>query len=122
MTATRPGRTTSGCTAPAESFKEHRESADKPALATRARAALGFLAGREERELALVTHKAFLTHVLNYGQPTDLQGRELAGRLEAATPLVDYGGDAELAASMRRPFENAELRTVIMRFGACMGA
>ena len=90
-----------------EAFTAHRESADLPALAARARSAFAWLAARPEREIAVVSHSAFYWNIFNMAR---------VGAAAGVAPLVDYGGDFELEAWLSSRFENAEMRSVICEF------
>ena len=90
-----------------QAFMAHRESADLPALAMRARRAFGWLAARPEQEIVVVTHSAFLWNVLNM---------ERVGKRSGVEPICDYGGDFELEGWLSAKFENCEMRTVVAEF------
>jgi len=92
-----------------EAFDRHRESADLPALALRAREAFAWLAQRPEREIVVVSHSAFLWNTLNMAR---------VGRAAGVAPVVDYGGDWELEGWLSARFENAEMRSVLCEFPA----
>jgi len=92
-----------------EAFDRHRESADLPALALRAREAFAWLAERPEREIVVVSHSAFLWNTLNMAR---------VGRAAGVAPVVDYGGDWELEGWLSARFENAEMRSVLCEFPA----
>lgn len=91
----------------AEAFQAHRESADLPALAERARSAFAWLAARPEREIVVVSHSAFYWNVLNMAR---------VGQRAGVAPVVDYGADHELEGWLSGRFENAEMRSVICEF------
>ena len=88
------------------SYGKHRESADLPALAMRSRRAFAWLGARPEREIVLVSHCAFLQAI--FGR---IDGRD--GRPPC---LFDYGGDRDLEAWLAAPFENCEMRSVLLTF------
>jgi hypothetical protein len=92
---------------PQEAFAAHRESADLPGLAVRARSAFAWLGARPERELVLVSHSAFFMNTLNMAR---------VGRAAGVAPLVDFGGDAELERWLCAGFENCEMRSVWCEF------
>lgn len=88
-------------------FKAHRESADMPGLAARARSAFAWLAARPEREIIIVSHSAFYWNVLNMAR---------LGRRAGVAPIADYGDDFELEAWLSTRFENCEMRSVVCEF------
>ena len=104
-----------------EAFQAHRESADLPHLAERARSAFAWIGARPEAEIVLVGHQAFMWNVLNMGRS---DGPE--ERLRGLPPVVAYGGadDAEhqdAAAGafetwISSPFANCECRSVWAEF------
>jgi len=87
-------------------FGGHRESANLPLLAERARAAFAWLGGRSEREIIIVSHSAFLWNTLN-------MARVSRGMVP---DVVDYAGDRELETWLAARFENTEMRTVLCEF------
>ena len=91
----------------ASAFQGHRESVDPHRIAARARGAFEWLAARPEREIVIVTHSAFLWHVLNM---------ERVNHAAGVPAVVDYGGDLELDGWLSPRFENAECRSVICEF------
>ena len=88
-------------------FMAHRESADLPALAERARAAFAWLASRPERDIVVVSHSAFYWNLFNMAR---------LGRKAGVAPLVDFCGDRELEAWLGSKFENGEMKTILCEF------
>ena len=89
-----------------QAFGGHRESADLPAIAERARAAFAWLGARPEQEIVVVSHSAFYWNVLN-------MARVSRGAVPA---IVDFGGDFELEGWLTARFENTEMRSVLCEF------
>lgn len=80
-------------------FTGHRESADLASIADRCRVGFMLLAARPEKNIAVVSHNAFLTHVFN---------SPLGG-------LVDFA-DSDVKDYLQRPWENCEMRVVEAQF------
>lgn len=80
-------------------YKEYRESNDRASLATRARAAFKFLGSRPENNIAIVSHKAFMSHLFY---------STLGGTIE-------YGDEAS-NEQLCKPWENCDMRAVAVEF------
>ena len=90
-----------------QAYSDHRESADLPALAARAREAFAWLGARQERSIAIVSHSAIFWNTFNMAR---------VGCGAGIPPVVDYGSDPELEAWMSARLQNAECRTVLCEF------
>lgn len=88
------------------SYGKHRESADLPSLALRSRRAFAWLGARSETEIVLVSHCAFLQAILG----------TIDGRDGKPPGLFDCGADRDLAAWLAAPFQNCEMRSVLLTF------
>lgn len=94
-----------------EQYTKHRESAELPALAARARDALRWIGARPEREIVVVGHSAFFWNTFNMG--SGVGGASGPGSLP---PVFDFGGDRALESWLANGFANAEMRSVIADF------
>jgi hypothetical protein len=100
-----------------DEFRQHRESDDPVAIAARARSFLEWISVREEREILVSTHSAFLSHIFNHahdGYTEDYGFEHLKGEL---SPIFCYETH-ELERLMRRPWENCEMRSIVVKFDA----
>ena len=98
----------------------HRESDDPLHIAARARSFFAWLAAREEEEVLVSTHSAFLWHLFNHGHEGYVQNERFteAARVTAEmTPVVEYGADVALENAMRARWENCELRSMVVVYG-----
>ena len=97
-------------------FTAHRESADLPRLAERARAAFTWIGRRPETEIICVGHQAFFWNVLNMGRaggPNE--------QLRDLPPVVTYGGadvrnDWAFERWVSSSFANCECRSMWAEF------
>lgn len=100
----------------------HRESAQLYKVAERGREFLHWLKGREETEVVVCSHEAFLRCILNWGQDGGVplmpeQHLDDRGEYAENVPLFRYcGNDGEFEAYMRRSYNNCELRSFLMTF------
>jgi hypothetical protein len=80
------------------------------ALVARARQAVTWLGTRPEKELVVVSHSAFLMHLFGFGHPAARKS------LRNQPPCFVYD-DQQVGLWMISVFANAEMRTVVARFG-----
>ena len=90
-----------------EAYDGLRETAELAQLAARARAAMTWLSRRPEKEIAVVSHCAFLRHLLALGHDR--------GDLATQPAVVEYADEAS-GHFMRPYFANAEMRSVVVAF------
>jgi len=100
-------------------YVRHRESDDPHHVAKRAREFFTWLEKRNEREVLVATHSAFMWHLFNHGHPgyMEAEGLECSGR--DFIPIVEYGDDdPQFEEFMRSRWENCELRSMVVVFEA----
>jgi len=81
-----------------EAHLDLRETNDAVGLAIRVRAAMEFLASRSERTIAVVSHQAFLLHMM--------------GVMESRLNLVEFADRDVEELLCKKPWANCEVRTV----------
>ncbi|KAK3283113.1 hypothetical protein CYMTET_9177 [Cymbomonas tetramitiformis] len=86
-----------------ESYTKRRESADEAAIAQRARMFFQWIKTRPEKEIAVVSHQAFLHHAFSHDQPS------------GANRVIEYLGQEDREFMMEW-FDNCELRTLVVDF------
>jgi broad specificity phosphatase PhoE len=103
-------------------YNGHRESAQLYKVVERGREFLQWLKGREETEVVVCSHEAFLRCILNWGQDGGVplmpeQHLDDRGEYTENVPLFRYcGNDREFEAYMRRSYDHCELRSFLMTF------
>jgi len=101
---------------------EHRESAELFKVAERGRSFLQWLQGRDEEEVVVCSHEAFLRCILNWGQHGGvplMPEQNLDNRGEDAEDVALFrfcGDDSSFEEYMRSGFNNCELRSFLMAF------
>jgi len=98
----------------------HRESAELHKVAERGRDFFHWLAAREEKEIVVCTHSAFLRCVLSWGlkggvqwmPPQHLDTRTQPNKED--TPVVTYCGDQAFETKMRSDYANCELKSFLL--------
>lgn len=130
-----------------EEWDHHRESAELHAVADRARDFFTWVRDRNEQEIVVCTHSAFLRCILGWGQSggvpmmmpqvleerggdggdnssevfmtQNLDNRRAAdGKDVENKPVFQYCGDSKFEEYMRRDYENCELRSFVVAFPA----
>mmetsp|Transcript_29340 Transcript_29340/g.73635 ORF Transcript_29340/g.73635 Transcript_29340/m.73635 type:complete len:276 (-) Transcript_29340:128-955(-) len=96
-----------------DDWRSHRESDDPKHIAARARDFLQWVAERDEGELLVSSHSAFLHHVFNHAHDGYTDGQPFAHLADSLTPIFSYA-DADFESLMRGPWENCELRSMIL--------
>lgn len=104
-----------------EHYNEHRESAEIYKVAERGRLFFSWLAKRNEKEIIVSTHSAFLRCILNWGltgrvpllPPQHLDQRSSEAQ-SIEVPILRFCGDAEFETKMRSNYDNCELRSFLL--------
>ena len=104
-----------------EDHKGHRESSQLYKVAERGRSFLHWLKEREESEVVVCSHEAFLRCILNWGQEGGVpnmpdQFMDDRGTHVEDVRLFRYCGDDEFEQYMRSPYSNCELRSFLITF------
>ena len=105
----------------ADDYTSHRESAELYRVAERGRQFFQWLSQRPETVVILCSHAAFLRCMWNYGQDGGvprLMPQVLDERNETTTSPLFCFENAAVEEYMRRDFDNCELRSVLLSFGA----
>ena len=99
----------------AREWDDHRESCDLVSVADRARAFFAWLETRDEREVAVSSHSAFMRCLFSWGHAGGVRAAPeqtlwrvggAADGGDAGTPVVTYGNDAAFEARMREDWDN----------------
>ena len=107
----------------AREWDDHRESCDLVSVADRARAFFAWLETRDEREVAVSSHSAFMRCLFSWGHAGGVRAAPeqtlwrvggAADEGDAGTPVVTYGNDAAFEARMREDWDNCELRSFLV--------
>lgn len=99
----------------------HRESAELYRVADRGRTFLAWLSQRNEANIVVCTHSAFLRCILSWGHQGGVQSimdQTLDDRQAPGpdVPVLGYGGDNNFERQMRADYENCELRSFAIVF------
>ena len=107
----------------AREWDDHRESCDLVSVADRARAFFAWLETRDEREVVVSSHSAFMRCLFSWGHAGGVRAAPeqtlwrvggAADEGDAGTPVVTYGNDAAFEARMREDWDNCELRSFLV--------
>jgi hypothetical protein len=109
-----------------QDYSDHRESAQLYKVAERGREFLTWLEGREETEVVVCSHEAFLRCILNWGQEggvpfmpeQHLDDRITEKESSVNVPLFRYHGSGEFEAYMRCSYDHCELRSFLLSFSS----
>jgi broad specificity phosphatase PhoE len=109
-----------------QDYSGHRESAQLYKVAERGRDFLSWLQGREETEVVVCSHEAFLRCIFNWGQeggvpfmPEQHLDDRFSGQEKSVNvPLFRYYGNDDFEAYMRRSYDNCELRSFLLSFSS----
>ena len=107
----------------AREWDDHRESCDLVSVADRARAFFAWLETRDEREVVVSSHSAFMRCLFSWGHAGGVRAAPeqtlwrvggAADEGDAGTPVVTYGNDAAFEARMCEDWDNCELRSFLV--------
>lgn len=113
-----------------QDYTGHRESAELHVVAERARTFFEWLRQRPEQHVAICSHAAFSRCLWNFGHEhqDSLSAERFRATLVDQTldtrqgenakdvPVVKYCGDTDFELSLRKDFDNCELRSMIVAF------
>ena len=104
-----------------DDYSRHRESGELHLVADRARMFFSWLAKRPEEHVLLCSHAAFLRCLWNFGlgekvpmQPS--QDHDMRGPAAKNHPIVQIMGDSQFEDSLRKDYDNCELRSMVLAF------
>lgn len=102
-------------------WEKHRESSELHKVAERGRAFWTWLSKRDEEEVIVCTHSAFLRCILSWGQEGGVEfamSQLLDDREDPGpdVPLKRYRGDEKFEQYVRRDFANCEMRSFVLVF------
>jgi broad specificity phosphatase PhoE len=104
-----------------ETYTDHRESGELHVVAERGRRFFEWLAKRPEEHVLICSHAAFLRCLWNFGlsEEVPLQPPQTLDKREDPAknhPVVEFIGGELFEGSLRRDYENCELRSMVIAF------